>query len=848
MSSTSYVVPHVGFRAAANLRVHGIDPEVFSLLLDSESTTAPGQPLGSRLLPVTLGRSTPGAGLVVYRDSRKIGVVAAAAAAEYPELTWILEAGLSPEVTARLSIDSEGYPGCEILLPPPGLCVPANDPPDVRWAMVEGTTATEVHSIPTALPSYPTKPLHFLVVLRARNVLGYRSVSAYVDGTFIGTLGREDARRLAGTVAEYNRSGMLAVARGFYQYNNGAPSLTLYADPDSVPRKLYTIAAGTAAATGMVLAAAAAGRAEAEIATTGFFTSAGTAATGTANVISAASAGAAGVSGAAGAKSVGAGATGTTSATGATGSAGAASAAGGLGAAGASSAAGVGLSLPALAAASTAIIAAGGLGITANTLYPDESRELHTATPATSAMAPDGESPTPGEYAAQATDTSQEDPTRSAGNPAIGTQLLADSTNSDTDPAPTSARSNRAEGPGSTSANKVAGPTVSRSTSTAPTQRPDTNAGISVVDLRPAATGDYIVAGEAPTRSTTTRPTTAQPSTTAALPDLEASEVPVASMLPPAEETSTSVTNSVSQLEPTSIPNTEPSASTPAPASQDRPSALDAPTPTASVPATAPQVEPSELKITEVTTVPAYTEVTVTLAPSTAPQVEPTELVVPETTDPAESTEPTAPAPSTPETTTPATSTAATPTSTQRVTPYFPLTSAQTAASSTPASSTPATSTRASSAQSSTTPSSSTPEPSPRPTTTVPGDTRSADPKPTEDLCRSGWFSSFLCKLFGIESAIVPVDPPAGLYTELPHSTALSSVAPSSVEPSSVAPSSGAPATEEELITTNTPTVTEPSPTEPTELGAATETTEPAEDRKPAEDPVGEDAVAHRED
>lgn len=358
MSSSTYVVPDHGFGAAQKLLVNGIGSEVFYALMGSADV---------RDLAVTLGHSAYG--MAVFVNNRHIGDIAATDVAPYTELTWILDSGLSPEVTARLSIDDDGYPCMHVLLPPPGLCVPANNPPEVRWALVDGSTPITVHSIPRSLGSYPLQPQHLLVTLHAKRFLAHRSVYVDVDGTYLGTISHEDSAALADTITSYSHSGLVTVARGYYEYADGVPSLTIYADPATTTRKPFAVAAGTAATTAMVLSAAASARAQAAIPMTGFFSA----------PLSGAAAGTAGAAGAAAAGSTGAAAGAAVAAKAAAGSStlsGTATAAGATGVAG----------LQTVAAVSAAAIAVGGVGVAATNAYLDSKAPEVTAASPSSIM------------------------------------------------------------------------------------------------------------------------------------------------------------------------------------------------------------------------------------------------------------------------------------------------------------------------------------------------------------------------------------------------------------------------------------------------------------------------------
>lgn len=268
MSFSTYVVPDHGFDAAAYLPVDGIAPDTFAQLMEKAHR-------GVARENVTVGRYEVDGGLSVRMDGHRIGIIEPADAQKYTELQWIMDAGLAPSLTMQLQLDEDGMPAAHIILPPPGLCVPANNPPDVRWAMVEGTTPIIINSMPLSLSNYPQKSLHFLATLKAKRYLGHYSVSVFVDDTYVGSIPRESARALSEIVTDYELSSLTSVVRAFYEYNSGRPQLTIYADIQHKAQHTFTIAAGTATGTSLVLTAASAARADAAVPTRGFFTQQG---------------------------------------------------------------------------------------------------------------------------------------------------------------------------------------------------------------------------------------------------------------------------------------------------------------------------------------------------------------------------------------------------------------------------------------------------------------------------------------------------------------------------------------------------------------------------------------------
>lgn len=680
MSHTPYVVPDHGFGAAHTLPINGIDADVFAGLLGSADV---------RTVSVILGTPAASAddsvGLTVRHDGVQIGTIDAQDSAEYTELDWLLGAGLSPEVSARLTLDDNGWPLASVVLPAPGLCVPANNPPAVRWALLDGGVGIPVQGIPMSLASYPREPQHFLVTLRARRFLGRRSVSAYVDGVFIGTLRRDDALQLADAIISYDHSGLVSVARGYYKYNEGHPTLTIYADAETPARKPFAAIAGTAATTGMVLSAAAAARAEAAVPMTGFFTGgAGTAATG-------ASAGATLAS----VTSLGSSATGSTSATSTTGASATTSSAAASTATttAATTAAASGVSLQAIAAASTAIVTVGGLGVATNNIINDQSSDapLTVASgPSTASSArdavddggvdTDAQASTSSRAGSSADSTRSDSSARTDGDRTAGQGSTREATTRAA--RSTAANDTSRQGDAETAQRSAAGATATgtNSTGTAPAAvnptvanqgaRLDTNSGISLDELRRLTRDDnLILAKDAPSTTAAASPTT----TTAASAPATASPLPSASVVNPADKTLANPTpTSTAQVK-----DTKAESNTVITIDDNSGWAFDFVTPettttTAAAPATATTTT-TAAEPTDAPT-PSPAESTTTAAPTSA--VTPTTTVAPTTAKATATTTVTATAPATPTTTT----TTAPATSAQPTTETTPATTTTTAA------------------------------------------------------------------------------------------------------------------------------------------------------------------------
>ncbi|MDO5031831.1 hypothetical protein [Corynebacterium sp.] len=260
MAITNYVVPERGFGVPRRLSVNGVAPQTFLTILGENKETC---------FPVVLyGNSA--AGFRVHRDDILLGSLSAADSQDYPEFDWILEAGLSPQVTAhvRMQEDAAGdaIPTFELVLPAPGLCVPMNNPPTERWAMMEsgpGVTVTDFLVDETRLPSSAE---HILVRLDAKRLWGRRTVNVFVDNTLVASLPKDAARQLTKSVRHLKQDGLTPIARAYYCLDEGAPSLTIYASETSTHRGAIAGAAGAATATSLGVSALAAARARAHAA------------------------------------------------------------------------------------------------------------------------------------------------------------------------------------------------------------------------------------------------------------------------------------------------------------------------------------------------------------------------------------------------------------------------------------------------------------------------------------------------------------------------------------------------------------------------------------------------------
>ncbi|MFW9041716.1 hypothetical protein ACOI9V_04755 [Corynebacterium striatum] len=256
MKSTNYMVPDHGFGNVNNIPIQEVNPDFLVDLMEKTGTDQPE-------IKVNLSGSSKEGFRVRYQDTT-IGHLEKSDVSAYTELDWIIDAGLHPHVTARIAMvemDGEQWPSFDVQLPAPGLCVPANNPPAERWTLLPGSTPATITNFQPKMDVLPEGAEHFLVTLHARRFLGRRAVAVLVDGVQIASLDREDARRLANTVLEYQQNGLLAVAHAYYCMEESKPSLVVYADAEDKANR--AVVAGTLTAASMGLSAVTAARAEA---------------------------------------------------------------------------------------------------------------------------------------------------------------------------------------------------------------------------------------------------------------------------------------------------------------------------------------------------------------------------------------------------------------------------------------------------------------------------------------------------------------------------------------------------------------------------------------------------------
>lgn len=204
MTSPLYPIPHLGLGAVQSLPVLG-------------ATTVPSNP--EKQL-VSLTRLTNG-GWDVMSSEKKLGSIAAHDAAEYPEIELLFDADLTPTVTFLHGAQPA------ILLPRPGLCLPANNPPSSPWAILDYAPAISVHDIPNDVDIPRYGRIHLLVTLRTAESDPHR-ISAYLGPQFIATLDDAPAY-LSAIITENAADGLTTLAHAYHYPRQDGRVLNIYA-------------------------------------------------------------------------------------------------------------------------------------------------------------------------------------------------------------------------------------------------------------------------------------------------------------------------------------------------------------------------------------------------------------------------------------------------------------------------------------------------------------------------------------------------------------------------------------------------------------------------------------------
>ncbi|MHA2787843.1 hypothetical protein ACXZ66_01665 [Corynebacterium sp. S7] len=218
----TYVVPDHGLGAIRKLRVEEVDTELISGLFQEQSTV----PAVSALdLAVIIIPDEQSGELYLLFESTVIGVISTYDRRAYPELDWIGQAGLVPQVTARATLTAgEKEVELEVRLPRPGLCVPENNPPTSPWVLLDGDAVYNVELFETEEQGPAARGRrHALLSLHTAE----DSVEVRLDGTLVGHV--VEQAPLSETVAALEHKGLVPVVRGFFAPVAGEPTLTFRA-------------------------------------------------------------------------------------------------------------------------------------------------------------------------------------------------------------------------------------------------------------------------------------------------------------------------------------------------------------------------------------------------------------------------------------------------------------------------------------------------------------------------------------------------------------------------------------------------------------------------------------------
>ena len=175
MPSSTYLIPHRGLGAVQALPIYG------------------AQTKENREFTVTLS-PRPDGGLEVRADS-VLGHITSADRAEYPELDLLFRAGLTPAATAAPQPDDS----LALLLPRPGLCLPANNPPAGPWTMLGYAPPIDITDLPADLDIPAQARMHLLVTLSPSTTGS--GADAYLGPRWVGRLEGVDVAKQGTTLA-----------------------------------------------------------------------------------------------------------------------------------------------------------------------------------------------------------------------------------------------------------------------------------------------------------------------------------------------------------------------------------------------------------------------------------------------------------------------------------------------------------------------------------------------------------------------------------------------------------------------------------------------------------------------
>lgn len=203
MNRPLYPLPLVTAGGGARVPVDAASQGVLLSLLGGTD------PAGERL---HLTRDEYQGGLVVHHGPARIGRLPQSVLETYPQLGHLLNQGLSPAPGVAVTPEpGSGRLTAELLLPAPGLVMPANSAPEEPWALLpEGTRrALDTAAGEGTGPLERVVPAQFLAVLRVLD----GTVVAAVDDHVVGPLSAADSAAVRDLVDHYSALGLVPVAR-----------------------------------------------------------------------------------------------------------------------------------------------------------------------------------------------------------------------------------------------------------------------------------------------------------------------------------------------------------------------------------------------------------------------------------------------------------------------------------------------------------------------------------------------------------------------------------------------------------------------------------------------------------
>lgn len=211
MPFTPYPLPARGAGSMRRTPVEGTNQAILFSHLHDRSLQEDGVEV-----PVTLLPDPRGGGFKVKWDYGVIGTLPREFREAYPQLERITGSHLTPEVTARVSVDgARGGLRAEILLPEPQWAVPVNDPPEGAWTILpSGPPARVDLSAGVDVPSDELAALYRAQLLVGLSLLNERVTVTY-DKRVLGVLDREASVSVSGALRHFGELELGCVARAF---------------------------------------------------------------------------------------------------------------------------------------------------------------------------------------------------------------------------------------------------------------------------------------------------------------------------------------------------------------------------------------------------------------------------------------------------------------------------------------------------------------------------------------------------------------------------------------------------------------------------------------------------------